>query len=96
MEVKFDIHGITSLEYWRQLDDWSFEVQQSSTIKSHLWVFDASLGDAHPPDLLWAEDPELDPLHHLHRSLGVAGDDGRHRGRLVLNFLKETARLEAL
>ena len=55
----------------------------------YLWVFDAPLGDAHPPDLLRGEDTKLDPLHRLHGRLGVARDDRRHLGRPVRNFLKE-------
>ena len=31
-----------------------------------------------PPDLLRAEDPELDPLNIFHRGLGVVGDNRRH------------------
>ena len=76
-----------------------FKTKQQNTLNSmycrhcslcsHLRVLDAALSDAHPPDLLRAEDPKLDPLHHLHRGLGVAGDDWRHPGRLVRNFLNE-------
>ena len=44
----------------------------------HLGIPDASLSDAHPPDLLRTEDPELDPLDLLDRSLGVICNDRRH------------------
>lgn len=43
-------------------------------------VPDAALGDAHPADLLRAEDAELDALHALDGRLRVARVDRRHGG----------------
>ena len=54
----------------------------------HLGVPDAALGDAHPPDLLRTEDPELDPPDLFDRGLGVICNDRRHFDGLHHRYLQ--------
>ena len=72
----------TSLASRRSVDDALARVHEAAQLGSaafhDLGEANAALGDGHPPDLLRAEDAELDPLDRPDRRLRVASVNGRH------------------